>query len=80
MKEGSIPYDHGLLRDISSLVRRLPVGTAKIKNSLLLEYNDTLLMVYLSVMTKGNAAMHELVSKINATYERASMSHRRTIF
>merc|ERR1719331_1732615 len=34
MREGKIPYDHGLLREISSLVRRLPVGTDKIKESL----------------------------------------------
>jgi COP9 signalosome complex subunit 6 len=77
MKAGSIPYDHGLLREISSLVRRLPVGTDKVRESLLMDNNDTLLVVYLSAMTKGNAAMHELVNKINATYERVAQ-HRRT--
>jgi len=77
MKAGSIPYDHGLLREISSLVRRLPVGTDKVRESLLMDHNDTLLVVYLSAMTKGNAAMHELVNKINATYERVAQ-HRRT--
>ena len=79
MKEGKIPYDHGLLREISSLVRRLPVGTDKTKKGLNLEYNDTLLITYLSVMTSGNATLHELVNKINATYDQR-VSHRRTLF
>ena len=80
MREGKIPYDHGLLREISSLVRRLPVGTDKIKESLQVDYNDTLMMTYLSVMTKGNAAMHDLVSKINATYDLRTSHGRRQIY
>jgi len=79
MRDGKIPYDHGLLREISSLVRRLPVGTDKVRDALHSDYNDTLLMTYLSVMTKGNAALHELVNKINHTYQRAP-HHRRTMF
>ena len=80
MRDGKVAYDHELLREISSLVRRLPVGTDKIKDTLHSEYNDTLMMTYLSVMTKGNAAMHELVQKLNATYDQRPSHHRRVMF
>ncbi|QDZ19356.1 Mov34 domain-containing protein [Chloropicon primus] len=77
MRDGKIACDQELLREISSLVRRLPVGTKKIKDTLNTEYNDTLMMAYLSFMTKGNAALHEIVSKINATYDTKVAHHRR---
>ena len=81
MRDGKIPTDHGLLREVSSLARRLPVGTSKVDHELGADYDDTLMMAYLSVMTKGNAKMHEVINKMNATYDsRVASHHRRGLF
>lgn len=46
---GELPLDHSLLRQVSSLVRRLPaIDSAHFREEFLTEYNDTLLMTYLA--------------------------------
>jgi hypothetical protein len=47
--KGELPIDHSLLRQVSSLVRRLPaIDSAQFQEEFLTEYNDTLLMTYLA--------------------------------
>lgn len=51
---GTIPYPHDLLRQVASLVASLPAldGPA-FQKDFLTEYNDTLLTIYLTTITKG---------------------------
>ncbi|XP_062192748.1 COP9 signalosome complex subunit 6-like [Phragmites australis] len=71
MKSGEVPVDNSLLRQVSSLVRRLPaMESQKFQDDFLMEYNDTLLMTYLAMFTNCSSTMNELVEKINTSYER----------
>ncbi|OEL30668.1 COP9 signalosome complex subunit 6a [Dichanthelium oligosanthes] len=71
MQKGDIPVDNSLLRQVSSLVRRLPaMESQKFQDDFLMEYNDTLLMTYLAMFTNCSSTMNELVEKINTSYER----------
>ncbi|KAL6644595.1 hypothetical protein ACP70R_016203 [Stipagrostis hirtigluma subsp. patula] len=71
MQKGEIPVDNSLLRQVSSLVRRLPaMESQKFQDDFLMEYNDTLLMTYLAMFTNCSSTMNELVEKINTSYER----------
>ncbi|CAD6246136.1 unnamed protein product [Miscanthus lutarioriparius] len=71
MQKGDIPMDNSLLRQVSSLVRRLPaMESQKFQDDFLMEYNDTLLMTYLAMFTNCSSTMNELVEKINTSYER----------
>ncbi|KAH7445200.1 hypothetical protein KP509_02G112400 [Ceratopteris richardii] len=68
--KGEIPYEHSLLRQISSLVRRLPaIDSPKFQDDFLMEYNDTLLMTYLAMMTKCSSTINEFVEKFNTAYD-----------
>ncbi|KAM3209816.1 hypothetical protein ACQJBY_064082 [Aegilops geniculata] len=72
MQKGDIPLDNSLLRQVSSLVRRLPaMESEKFQDDFLTEYNDTLLMTYLAMFTNCSSTMNELVEKFNTTYERS---------
>jgi COP9 signalosome complex subunit 6 len=71
--KGELPIDHSLLRQVSSLVRRLPaIDSAQFQEEFLTEYNDTLLMTYLAGITKGTSTLNELVEKFNVAYEKHS--------
>jgi len=71
MQKGDVPVDNSLLRQVSSLVRRLPaMESQKFQDDFLMEYNDTLLMTYLAMFTNCSSTMDELVEKINTSYER----------
>ncbi|XP_051203358.1 COP9 signalosome complex subunit 6 [Lolium perenne] len=73
MQKGDIPLDNSLLRQVSSLVRRLPaMESEKFQDDFLTEYNDTLLMTYLAMFTNCSSTMNELVEKFNTTYERTT--------
>lgn len=68
--KGEIPYEHSLLRQVSSLLRRLPaIDSAKFQDDFLMEYNDTLLMTYLAMMTKCSSTINEFVDKFNTAYD-----------
>ncbi|KAI5075487.1 hypothetical protein GOP47_0009563 [Adiantum capillus-veneris] len=68
--KGETPYEHSLLRQISSLLRRLPaIESAKFQDDFLTEYNDTLLMTYLAMMTKCSSTINEFVDKFNTAYD-----------
>ncbi|KAK9787263.1 hypothetical protein WJX73_001466 [Symbiochloris irregularis] len=70
MAKGELPYDHQLVRQASSLVRRLPaVKSAEFSKDYMTEYNDALLTVLLASMTKGSQSMLEVVDKYNVAYD-----------
>ncbi|GMH05899.1 hypothetical protein Nepgr_007739 [Nepenthes gracilis] len=71
MQKGDIPCENSLLRQVSSLLRRLPVAeSGNFQDDFLMEYNDTLLVTYLAMLTNCSSAMNELVDKINTAYDR----------
>ncbi|XP_068309587.1 COP9 signalosome complex subunit 6-like [Pyrus communis] len=52
MQKGDIPCENSLLQQVSSLLRRLPaIESGKFQDDFLMEYNDTLLITYLAVLT-----------------------------
>jgi COP9 signalosome complex subunit 6 len=66
---GTVPHDHALLREIAALLRQLPaVEPATFERDYLTEVNDTLLMSYLTAMTKGTAQIGELADRLNAVH------------
>ncbi|PIA63756.1 hypothetical protein AQUCO_00201238v1 [Aquilegia coerulea] len=71
MQKGDIPYDNSLARQVSSLLRRLPaIESGKFQDDFLMEYNDTLLVTYLAMITNCSSTMNELVDKFNIAYDR----------
>ncbi|TKY49877.1 COP9 signalosome complex subunit 6a [Spatholobus suberectus] len=81
MQKGDVPFENSLLRQVSSLLRRLPaIESGKFQDDFLMEYNDTLLISYLAVLTNCSSAMNELVDKFNTAYDRHSRRGGRTAF
>ncbi|KAG5598061.1 hypothetical protein H5410_039293 [Solanum commersonii] len=62
MQKGDIPCDNSLLRQVSSLLRRLPtIESEKFRDDFSMEYNDTLLVSYLAMFTNcssTNSTLH----------------------
>ncbi|CAK9275875.1 unnamed protein product [Sphagnum jensenii] len=81
IQKGEAPYDHSLLRQVSSLVRRLPaIDSSRFQDDFLMEYNDTLLMTYLATITKCSSTMNELVDKFNTAYDKQNRRGGRSTF
>ncbi|XP_051135026.1 COP9 signalosome complex subunit 6a-like [Andrographis paniculata] len=81
MQKEDIPCDYSLLRQASSLLRRLPaIESDKFQDNFFMEYNDTLLITYLAMFTNCTSTMNELVDKFNTAYERHSRRGGRTAF
>lgn len=81
MQKGEIPCESSLLRQVSSLLRRLPtIESEKFQDDFLMEYNDTLLVTYLAMFTNCSSTMNELVEKFNTAYDRHSRRGGRTAF
>ncbi|MBA0668249.1 hypothetical protein Goklo_001182, partial [Gossypium klotzschianum] len=81
MQKGDIPCENSLLRQVSSLLRRLPaIESEKFQDDFLMEYNDTLLITYLAMFTNCSSTMNELVDKFNTAYDRHSRRGGRTAF
>ncbi|KAH9572895.1 hypothetical protein CY35_02G175700 [Sphagnum magellanicum] len=75
------PYDHSLLRQVSSLIRRLPaIDSSRFQDDILMVYNDTLLMTYLATITKCSSTMNELVDKFNTAYDKQNRRGGRSTF
>ncbi|PWA79498.1 JAB1/MPN/MOV34 metalloenzyme domain, Rpn11/EIF3F [Artemisia annua] len=78
---GEIPVENSLLRQVSSLLRRLPaIESQKFQDDFLMEYNDTLLISYLAMFTDCSSTMNDLVDKINVAYEGVIRRGGRTAF
>ncbi|XP_073027001.1 COP9 signalosome complex subunit 6a-like [Primulina eburnea] len=81
MQKGEIPSENSLLRQVSSLLRRLPaIESEKFQDDFLMEYNDTLLITYLAMFTNCSSTMNELVDKFNTAYDRHSRRGGRSAF
>jgi len=75
--KGEIPKDHGLLRQTVGIVNLLPtIDTPKFKEEFLNEYNDALLVTYLSSITKGASVVNDLVERYNTAYDRHARRSR----
>ncbi|CAN4102534.1 unnamed protein product [Withania somnifera] len=80
-QKGDIPCENSLLRQVSSLLRRLPaIESERFKDDFLMEYNDTLLVSFLAMFTNCSSTMNELVDKFNTAYDRHSRRGGRTAF
>ncbi|KAK8506485.1 hypothetical protein V6N13_016322 [Hibiscus sabdariffa] len=81
MQKGDLPCENALLRQVSSLLRRLPATESeKFQDDFLTEYNDTLLVTYLATFTNCSSTMNDLVDKFNTAYDRHSRRGGRTAF
>ncbi|XP_022848340.1 COP9 signalosome complex subunit 6a-like isoform X2 [Olea europaea var. sylvestris] len=81
MQKGDVPVENSLLRQVSSLLRRLPaIESEKFQDDFLMEYNDTLLISYLAMFTNCSSTMNELVDKFNTAYDRQSRRGGRSAF
>ncbi|KAL9933610.1 hypothetical protein V8E36_007268 [Tilletia maclaganii] len=70
VQRGAFPRDHETLRQVRALVSCLPVvGMPELKDKLIEEYNDVLLMSYLSNLTQQATSLNELVDKVDLTQE-----------
>ncbi|KAL9934537.1 hypothetical protein V8E36_006312 [Tilletia maclaganii] len=70
VQRGAFPRDHETLRQFRALVSCLPVvGMPELKDKLIEEYNDVLLMSYLSNLTQQATSLNELVDKVDLTQE-----------
>jgi len=68
---GEVKPDHGLLRQIAGLCNLLPaIDTEAFKEDFLNEYNDALLVTYLSSITKGASIINDMVDRYNTAYDR----------
>jgi COP9 signalosome complex subunit 6 len=68
---GKVKADQKILREIKGLCGRLPtMDTPDFKQEFLLEYNDALLIAYLTIITKGEAQIADVMDKFNSTFAR----------
>lgn len=68
---GEVPTDHEMLRKISAICAQLPTTRSEaFESAFLSEFNDSMLVTYLSTMTKSAHQLSELLSKVQAGYPR----------
>jgi COP9 signalosome complex subunit 6 len=68
-KAGRVKADQRVLREIKALLAQLPcMDSADFKTDFLYEYNDALLITYLTAITKGSSLINEVMDKFNLTY------------
>ncbi|KAK9840416.1 hypothetical protein WJX74_009540 [Apatococcus lobatus] len=73
MARGTIPFDHALVRQISSTLQRFPaVETSQFQDDYLKDHNDALLTILLSSWINCTSAANEMVEKFNMAYDRSS--------
>jgi len=64
-----VKAEQRVLRDIKALVNRLPtMDGPDFKTDFLYEYNDALLITYLTTITKGSSLINEVMEKFNITH------------
>jgi len=68
-KAGRVKADQRVLREIKALLAQLPcMDSSDFKTDFLYEYNDALLITYLTAITKGSSMINEVMDKFNLTY------------
>jgi len=76
---GKVAADHEALRQIKSLCARLPaLDSSRFNEEFLCDTNDTLLVTYMSTITKGTSQINDIIDKYNTAYDKHS--RRRGIF
>ena len=83
--EGKIEMDHALLRQVSSVCARLPALDSKeFSDAFAEEKNDSLVVTYLSGVTKSLCSMHDAVEMFSRFSDKAvpmgSTGRRRAVF
>jgi len=79
VSQGKIEIDHKILRQIKGMCNRLPtMNSHEFKEDVFSEYNDALLVTYLSTITKSTQLVNEVVEKFNTTF--VNQSRRRPMF
>jgi COP9 signalosome complex subunit 6 len=69
IQSGKQKPDQKILREIKGLCHRLPtMDSAQFTDDFLGEYNDALLVTYLSSLTKGTQMIGDVVEKFNTTF------------
>jgi len=71
VKSGEIKKDFETLRQIKSLSFRLPlIDTDKFQTEYINQVNESLMITYLSTLTKATKQLDDLIEKYNSAYER----------
>jgi len=77
VKANTLPVDHTVLRGIGALMQQLPaIDSTRFQGDFTDEYNDALLLAYLSTLTKTSAALSQLTDKFNVAFDRSSSRRR----
>lgn len=77
--QGKVPRDHAVLRLIKSIIGMLPaLETPRFRQEMLRDHNNTMLISYISAITKGTAILNEVVDKFGIAFDKHS--RRRGIF
>lgn len=81
-QNGTIPWNHEILREAYNLSHRLPVvSSSKFSEDFYNQCNDVALMTYLGTLTKGSNTLNQFVNKFNVLYDRQGMGRRmRSLF
>merc|ERR1712142_1413994 len=75
--EGTLKGNHEILRDIKSLVHRLPLmDNPEFQSDYAVQCNDVTLITYLGSITKGCNTVNQFVGKFNTRYDRQGMGRR----
>lgn len=75
VQTGKIKPDQKILREIKGMCHRLPtMDSEDFTDDFLAEYNDALLVTYLSTITKGTHMIGDVVEKFNTAYGPGSRS------
>eukprot|EP00698_Gefionella_okellyi_P006638 TRINITY_DN15971_c0_g1_i1.p1 TRINITY_DN15971_c0_g1~~TRINITY_DN15971_c0_g1_i1.p1 ORF type:complete len:300 (-),score=64.15 TRINITY_DN15971_c0_g1_i1:42-941(-) len=77
VKKGDQPANHAVMRQVNSLVRRMPaLDTKAFQHEHMAEYNDAVLLAYLATLTKSTQSFNEVVDRFNMGFDRHSRRGR----
>jgi len=75
--DGTLTGNDEILRDIKSLVHKLPLmDNEQFQSDYRVQCNDVTLMTYLGSVTKGCNTVNQFVNKFNTLYDRQGMGRR----
>lgn len=78
--DGRVPVDHGLLRQVASLLRQLPAADpVAFEGGYMAEVCDALLMVYLTAQLKGVSNCAHLTERLVLTHAEAKGRRTTTV-
>jgi len=81
VKAGELPENHEVLRQISGLTSRLPIGDDEADAGHgAKDTNDVLLIAYLASITKGCSAMNEMLGKLSVVHDKSSMRRHKAFY